>query len=257
MYFFLYFSYMDRPTAREAIPVEGNPHQGHRRRMLDKFGRLGVDAFADHELLEVLLYYTIRQGDTNPVAHALMQHFGSLHAVLEATADQLCEVEGVGPRTAEYLSLISASMRRYQTDRIRARNSVIWLNDPDKIGAFFIPRFAALHTESLCVAYVDSSCRLIRCDDQSRGSTSKVLLDPVAIPRSAVMCNAAGVVLAHNHPNGEARPSREDIRATQMLVARLAPLDIVLVDHCIVAQDSYYSMVRGGELHLMMHGRRG
>lgn len=85
---------MDRPTAREAIPVEGNPHQGHRRRMLDKFGRLGVDAFADHELLEVLLYYTIRQGDTNPVAHALMQHFGSLHAVLEATADQLCEVEG-------------------------------------------------------------------------------------------------------------------------------------------------------------------
>ncbi len=74
------------------------------------------------------------RGDTNPVAHALMQHFGSLHAVLEATADQLCEVEGVGPRTAEYLSLISASMRRYQTDRIRARNSVVWLNDPDKIG---------------------------------------------------------------------------------------------------------------------------
>lgn len=186
-----------------------------------------------------------------------MQHFGSLHAVLEATADQLCEVEGVGPRTAEYLSLISASMRRYQTDRIRARNSVVWLNAPDKIGAFFVPRFAALHTESLCVAYVDSSCRLIRCDDQSRGSTSKVLLDPVAIPRSAVMCNAAGVVLAHNHPNGEARPSREDISATQMLVARLAPLDIKLVDHCIVAQDSYYSMARGGELHLMMHGRRG
>ena len=77
---------MDRPTAREAIPVEGNPHQGHRRRMLDKFGRLGVDAFADHELLEVLLYYTIRQGDTNPVAHALMQHFGSLHAVASRTA---------------------------------------------------------------------------------------------------------------------------------------------------------------------------
>ena len=111
MCFFCIFLYMDGPTAREAIPVERNPHQGHRRRMLDKFGRFGVDAFADHELLEVLLYYTIRQGDTNPIAHALMQHFGSLHAVLEATADQLCEVEGVGSRTAEYLSLISASMR--------------------------------------------------------------------------------------------------------------------------------------------------
>ena len=232
-------------------------HEGHRQRMRRQLKTSGMDSLSDVQVLEVLLYYTIRQGDTNLVAHALMQHFGSLHAVLEATADQLCEVEGVGPRTAEYLSLISASMRRYQTDRNRARNSVVRLNDPDKIGAFFIPRFAALHTESLCVAYVDSSCRLIRCDDQCRGSTSKVLLDPVSIPRSAVMCNAAGVVLAHNHPNGEARPSREDIAATQMLVARLAPLDIALVDHCIVAQDSYYSMARGGELQLMMRGHRG
>ena len=190
-------------------------HEGHRQRMRRQLKTSGMDSLSDVQVLEVLLYYTIRQGDTNPIAHALMQHFGSLHAVLEATADQLCEVEGVGPRTAEYLSLISASMRRYQTDRIRMRNSVVWLNDPDKIGAYFVPRFAALHTESLCVAYVDSSCRLIRCDDQCRGSTSKVLLDPVSIPRSAVMCNAAGVVLAHNHPNGEARPSREDIAATQ------------------------------------------
>ncbi len=224
--------------------------------MLDKFGRLGVDAFADHELLEVLLYYTIRQGDTNPIAHALMQHFGSLHAVFEATPDQLCEVEGIGPRTAEYLSLIGASIRRYQTDLIETKNNVVCLNDPDKIGSFFVPRFAAVRSEALCVAYVDSACRLIRCDDQSRGSTSKVLLDPVAIPRSAVMCNAAGVVLAHNHPNGEARPSREDITATQMLAARLASLDIALVDHCIVAQDSYYSMARGGDLRPMMRGRR-
>ncbi len=244
-----------RPTAKEAVLVERNPHQGHRRRMLDRFGKLGIDAFADHELLEVLLYYTIRQGDTNPVAHALMQHFGSLHAVFEATTNQLCEVEGIGPRTAEYISLIGASIHRYQTDVINSKKNVVCLNDPEKIGRFFVPRFAAIHSEALCVAYVDSACRLIRCDDQRGGSTSKVLLDPVSIPRSAVMCNAAGVVLAHNHPNGEPRPSREDIAATQMLAARLQSLDITLVDHCIVAQDSYYSMALGGDLRAIMRGR--
>lgn len=83
MYFFCIFHTWTDPRQGRRYPWKEIHIRGIARRMLDKFGRLGVDAFADHELLEVLLYYTIRQGDTNPVAHALMQHFGSLHAVLE------------------------------------------------------------------------------------------------------------------------------------------------------------------------------
>lgn len=73
-----------------------NPHMGHRQRMLDKFRRFGLEIFSDHEVLEMLLYFAVRQGDTNPTAHRLMQRFGSLHAVLEATEDELQTVEGVG-----------------------------------------------------------------------------------------------------------------------------------------------------------------
>ena len=71
--------------------------------MLDKFRRFGLEIFSDHEVLEMLLYFAVRQGDTNPTAHRLMQRFGSLHAVLEATEDELQTVEGVGPRSAELL----------------------------------------------------------------------------------------------------------------------------------------------------------
>lgn len=85
-----------------------NPHMGHRQRMLDKFRRFGLEIFSDHEVLEMLLYFAVRQGDTNPTAHRLMQRFGSLHAVLEATEDELQTVEGVGPRSAELLHLCFA-----------------------------------------------------------------------------------------------------------------------------------------------------
>ena len=71
-----------------------NPHMGHRQRMLDKFRRFGLEIFSDHEVLEMLLYFAVRQGDTNPTAHRLMQRFGSLHAVLEATEDELQTLGG-------------------------------------------------------------------------------------------------------------------------------------------------------------------
>lgn len=93
-----------------------NPHMGHRQRMLDKFRRFGLEIFSDHEVLEMLLYFAVRQGDTNPTAHRLMQRFGSLHAVLEATEDELQTVEGVGPRSAELLHLCFALFHRYQAD---------------------------------------------------------------------------------------------------------------------------------------------
>ena len=93
-----------------------NPHMGHRQRMLDKFRRFGLEIFSDHEVLEMLLYFAVRQGDTNPTAHRLMQRFGSLHAVLEATEDELQMVEGVGPRSAELLHLCFALFHRYHAD---------------------------------------------------------------------------------------------------------------------------------------------
>lgn len=114
-----------------------NPHMGHRQRMLDKFRRFGLEIFSDHEVLEMLLYFAVRQGDTNPTAHRLMQRFGSLHAVLEATEDELQTVEGVGPRSAELLHLCFALFHRYQADVAKMEQFTDKLNTYDRIGAVF------------------------------------------------------------------------------------------------------------------------
>ncbi|MFR4415625.1 MAG: helix-hairpin-helix domain-containing protein [Butyricicoccus sp.] len=132
-----------------------NPHMGHRQRMLDKFRRFGLEIFSDHEVLEMLLYFAVRQGDTNPTAHRLMQRFGSLHAVLEATEDELQTVEGVGPRSAELLHLCFALFHRYQR---MWRNGAFTdkLNTYDRIGAYFVPQPRRAE-EVLLAAYVDGA----------------------------------------------------------------------------------------------------
>lgn len=139
-----------------------NHHMGHRQRMLDKFRRFGLEIFSDHEVLEMLLYFAVRQGDTNPTAHRLMQRFGSLHAVLEATEDELQTVEGVGPRSAELLHLCFALFHRYQADVAKMEQFTDKLNTYDRIGAYFVPQLCAEREEVLLAAYVDGAGRVLK-----------------------------------------------------------------------------------------------
>ena len=200
-----------------------NPHMGHRQRMLDKFRRFGLEIFSDHEVLEVLLYFAVRQGDTNPTAHRLMQRFGSLHAVLEATEDELQTVEGVGPRSAELLH---------------------------RIGAYFVPQLCAEREEVLLAAYVDGAGRVLKCEEIARGGHARVQVDSYKIARGALMAGAAGVALAHNHPNGTPTPSQEDFDMTDRLQRTLSELGLELVDHCVVARSNFTSIgrLRSGSL---------
>ena len=221
-----------------------NPHTGHRQRMLDKFERFGLDIFSDHEVLELLLYFAVRQGDTNPTAHRLMQHFGSLHAVLEATEEELQRVEGVGPRSAALLHLCFAVCRRYQDDVQKMERFADKLNTYERIGAYFVPQLCAEKEEVLLAAYLDGAGRVIKCEEVARGGHSYVQVDTYKIVRGAMLCGAAGVAIAHNHPNGTPNPSREDFEMTDRLQRTLAEMKLQLVDHCVVARSSFASIGR-------------
>lgn len=225
-------------------------HQNHRERVLEKFRRFGLDVFADHEVLELLLFFAIPRVDTNPVAHRLLERFGSLHAVLEAPREQLCTVKGIGPRAADLLQLSFALLARYQMDRLKTDRNSDKLNTVEKIGAYFVPQFAGERDEVLLVAYLDGAGRVIRCDEVARGGHAQVTVDAYKIAQTALLCSAAGVALAHNHPNGTVTPSAEDIAVTDRLEQTLAGLNIELVDHCVVARDKYASIrrLRGGRM---------
>ena len=216
-----------------------NPHIGHRRRMLDKFRRFGANVFEDHELLELLLYFAIRQGDTNPTAHRLLDHFGSLHAVMEASVEQLVRVEGVGPRSAELLTVVFALYGRYAADVQRMEMHSDRLTTGERIGEYFLAQLGDEKEEVLLAAYVDGAGRVIKCEEIARGGHAQVTVDPYKIASGALFCQAAGVIIAHNHPNGVAVPSEEDICATDRLAFALEGLNLELVEHCIVARRRY------------------
>lgn len=221
---------------------DSNVHKLHRERVRARFDREGLEGFHDHEALELLLFYANWQGDMNPVAHRLMQRFGSFHRVLEATPEQLMEVNGVGEQSARLICLVAALHRRYCQDGVRYRASGHALDSTEKMAHFLMPALAALREEATVVACVDAKLRPICCDCISRGTarTNDVLSRRIA--ELAMLNNAPAVIVAHNHPRGHAGPSPEDIRTTQQLYKLLAGLDVELIDHIVIGDGEYASL---------------
>jgi len=218
-------------------------HDGHRARKKAQFLEHGLETFSDHEALELLLYYAIPRGDVNPVAHALLERFGSLDAVLSATAWELQSVAGVGEHCAALLSLVLPLARRAQT--VSSRDPAI-LADTAQAGRFFRKLFFGMREERLYMACIDAKGKLLRCVVIAEGGVDSASLNLRRVVEVAFQSNASAVFLAHNHPSGVALPSDEDNRATLMAWDALRRIGVTLADHIIVADNDYVSLRENG-----------
>ena len=185
-------------------------HDGHRARKKELFRRNGLDGFADHEVLELLLYYAIPRKDTNEIAHRLLAKFGSLQNVFHAPAEELAKVDGVGESAALYLTLLpevhKRAMRSVGKERV--------LNSVDKCGRFFLELLAQERQEILYQACLDGKGKLLSCKKLSQGSADCTALSVRQVVENALLSGASAVVLAHNHPSGVALPSESDRAVT-------------------------------------------
>lgn len=218
-----------------------NIHKGHREHMRARFLQGGLEGFADHEALELLLYYAIPQKDTNPIAHALMERYGSLSAVLSAPIEDLEKVEGVGERTAVLLRLVpllEQKARLSETEQV--------LSSTERIGAYLLERFSQERDEVVYQLCLDRKGRLLSCRRLGEGGAASVDLDVRRLVKNALLASASGVVLAHNHPSGVALPSPEDYVATDRARAALATVGVELLDHIIVADRDFVSLADSG-----------
>ena len=218
-------------------------HEGHRSRKKEQFRAHGLDAFADHEVLELLLYYAVPRQDTNPIAHRLMEKFGSLDAVFAADRAALEEVEGIGENASTLISLMFPLMRRIRASS-GAHEAI--LSDTEQAGAYFLDLFLGEREEKLYEACLDAKGRLLACHLVAEGDTESVQLNMRKIVENALKCGASSVLLAHNHPSGVALPSADDVQTTQRIAQALHAVDIVLIDHIVVAEGDYISMVQSG-----------
>ena len=220
-------------------------HDGHRDRMPRRFLANGLNGFADHEVLELLLYYAIPRGDVNPLAHALMDRFGSLSGVLAAPAELLAQVEGVGERTAMLLRLVPQIA---QMARLADMEREVALNTREKIGDYLLELFSRERNEAVYQVCLDGKGKLLACRRLGEGSASAVNLDVRKIVQNAIVFCACSVILAHNHPSGVALPSQEDHTATLRVKEALASIDVKLEDHIIVADHDFLSFAQSGFL---------
>lgn len=220
-------------------------HNGHRARKKKQFRAHGLDAFADHEVLELLLFYAIPRVDTNPLAHRLIERFGSLDGVLSAPPEELEKVEGVGESAATLLSLILPLVRR---SRMTAAKTPVIIGTPQAAGEYFVDLFFGMREERLYEACLDAKGKLLRCAKVADGSVDAVSVNIRVIVENALKCGASAVVLSHNHPSGVALPSADDNATTLAVYYALRTVDIRLLDHIIVADDDFVSTRENGLL---------
>ena len=220
-------------------------HDGHRARMKARFVRCGLDNFDDHSVLELLLFYAVPRRDVNELAHALLDHFGTLDAVFEASCEDMMRVPGVGENVATLLTLIPQVGRRYQMAKRRQQTI---LRSSEDAGNYLVPLYLYERTEVVYLLCLDAKCKALCCVPVHRGSITVASISVRKIVQTALNQNAASVVLAHNHPSGYALPSQEDLDTTRTLQTALQSVGIVLADHIIVADDDYVSLADDGYL---------
>lgn len=220
-------------------------HDGHRKRLRQRFLAEGLDNFTDVQVLELLLFYCIARQDTNPLAHRLLDHFGSLSQVMDASAEELCKVEGVGENTAVYLRLVTQVSRCYLKDRA-AKTKI--LPTVESCAKYLQPCFIGQNVETAYLLCLDAKCKLLCCRKISEGSVNSTELSIRKVVEAALSANASSALLAHNHPGGIAIPSYADIHTTMNVAAALRAVDVQLIDHLVFCEDDYVSLKQSGYL---------
>ncbi len=207
-------------------------HDGHRERLRDDFIAVGIEGKSEHQILELMLSYVIPYVDVNPVAHELINEFGSLAAVLDADIKDLTKFRYVTKRTAAFLKLFPTVFPLYYESKFKKR---INLGTASQLKEYMIPKLANEKNEVFYVLCLDSHCNLIHTIRHKEGSAVKASLDIQTLVADVLRTGASTIVLVHNHLSGSVDFSKQDIEATDFIINTFKILGIFVADHFIIS----------------------
>ncbi len=219
-------------------------HDGHRSRLDEKVKKFGLEMLEEHEQLEHLLFAVIPRGDTNGIAHRLIERFGTISAVLNANETELTKIEGVGTRTAKFLRELVPLLGI--VERSARYNLPPKLDTPEKIAAFAKTYFYGRLTEAVYVFSLNTSYRLTAVNKLRSGIAGEVYVFPSEIAKIALNDNANAVIIAHNHPGGTVNASGLDILQTDKIRKACKAIEVELLDSIVISGDKYFSIVNRG-----------
>ena len=218
-------------------------HEGHRERMREKYLKQGINSFSEHEIVEMILYYSIARGNTNEIAHALLDEFGCIGNVFAADPQDLMNVKGVGPQSAMLIKLIR------EISAYCSKND--WPDKPeitsaDVAGTYLTDTVGNPSDEYFYLMSLDAQNKVIAVTEIEHGVVANATVNVRKVLECAVRLHAVSVILAHNHPSGMLEPSEKDIRLTKILENALAPIGVAVIDHIILGKGGYLSMSEKG-----------
>lgn len=215
-------------------------HEGHRQRLKNRFLEHGLESFEKHNILELLLFYSIPQKDTNDLAHTLLDHFGTLRGVFEADFSELIKIPGIKENTATLIKLIPELAREYMFEEV-SEDKVF--DTADKLGKYFIRKYIGEVDEVVYLMLLDNGFKLLNVSKIHEGSVNSAKISPRKIMNQVIKHNASMAVVAHNHPNGLAVPSMEDVNTTYNLRHVLENYEVKLIEHILVGGNEYFPII--------------
>lgn len=263
--------YMDPERAKKAVLAEtaaplpeenilplsgekaGGANAGHRGRLRERFReQQGFDGFSDHEILELLLTYGSPRRDTKASAKRLEEVFGGLKGVFEARPEQLMRVEGIGEAQATLISMVLPLTRVCSRCEMASPRQIANRRD---LESYCRSLLLGKRVEEFWVICVNAQCRVLGQQLISTGSLSEVSAYPRLVMEAVLTYNAHSVFFCHNHPGGTCAPSQEDIASTLQLQRLLRGVDVMTLDHMIIAAGTAYSMAQHGDIEFGARGR--
>ncbi len=217
-------------------------HKGHRGRVRERYINYGLESFTDVQVLEFILFHSIPQGDTNPLAHKLIDKFGSLEGVLRADVDALSQVKGIKDTSASLITLFRDVNKFVNASTSKGEI----LSTTSAVGEFCCRYFSNNVVEEAIIIILDSNRKVIAVESVSKGTETQTAFSPRTIMKIALAHHGCDIIAAHNHPDGNPMPSNQDVYNTNKLITALREFDVFMLDHIVCSGQKYISMFEKG-----------
>lgn len=222
-----------------------NLHAGHRQRLKERYRAGGLAALEEHEQLELLLFYAIPRCDTNATAHRLLNVFGSIPAIIDAPLEEIERVQGVGKGAGTFFRLLRELYVGYE---MRNQDPQPIIRKPVDAAKILMPLYSDWHTEKVTILLMNQKNRLIHAGALNVSHPDTVSVDIRSIVQTVFHYNADKIILGHNHPSGDVRPSQADLQNNSVVEHNLMRVGINMIDHIIMYNKSFYSLAEHGEI---------
>jgi DNA repair protein RadC len=217
--------------------------QGHRKRLRERFLEGGLAGFQDYEIVELLLTLSSPRKDCKQQAKGAIKRFKTLRGVLEASTEELQEIAGIGPHNVLGIKLVQEAARRFLKERIIDRPVY---QSSQEVFDYLYHSMRDLKKEVFKVIYLNSRNQIIETADLFQGTVNSSAISPRQVIEGAIKHNAVSLIFAHNHPSGNPGPSQSDREVTRDLVYAAGVMQIKVLDHIIIGDNTYFSFAGEG-----------